>query len=53
MAQNNSFNFYSATWIVVICYYFAQIFPLMVGLASENGSTVTVPLKPLWLDWLG
>ncbi|PGH19181.1 hypothetical protein AJ80_04150 [Polytolypa hystricis UAMH7299] len=45
-------NLYSAIWVVVICYYFAWIFPVKAGITPED-SGIEVPQKPVWLEWLG
>jgi hypothetical protein len=41
-------NLFSAVWVIVICIFYAHLFPEN-SLEGLDGP----PAKPLWLDWLG
>jgi len=41
-------NLFSATWVIVICVYYARLFP-----EHSLESLDEPPVKPMWLDWLG
>jgi hypothetical protein len=41
-------NLFSAIWVIVICVYYARLFP-----EHSLESSDEPPAKPMWLDWLG